>query len=275
MYKLLQEYRKYILYIEIMDQQDVLKDILRLNNTVLKRIVYAFLLARKKTHWQEEQEIFSRCNTYREKLLHNFQDIDISEIHHKDISIPINNLYNNSSLPIKWCYFLYYIVKLTEYPFVIELGTCLWVSWTYILEAMKTKEKSYFVSIEAVKHLCDISFQQFSTIASTSSFDIRKWLFKDLIPLLLEENRDFNIFFIDGNHKKDPTLRYFISLKEKATSSAIFIFDDIDRSEEMKDAWDILKSNKDVNYSLDLGRQGIVIIDKNDTNRNMYFSLYL
>jgi len=40
-------------------------------------------------------------------------------------------------------------------------------------------------------------------------------------------------------------------------------------------AWNIIKNDNDVNYSIDLYQQGIVIIDNNDSNKNIKFKLHL
>lgn len=58
--------------------------------------------------------------------------------------------------------------------------------------------------------------------------------------------------FFDGNHKKEPTIRYFHQCLEKASEKALFIFDDINWSAEMQEAWDEIKQHAKVYITIDL-----------------------
>ncbi|GAL68205.1 hypothetical protein [Jejuia pallidilutea] len=91
----------------------------------------------------------------------------------------------------------------------------------------------------------------------------------------MSKNIAFNLLFIDGNHKKTPTLEYFNTLKSKISSPALFVFDDIYWSNEMKEAWQIIINDNDVNFSIDLYEQGLVVIDKNETLDKKHFELHL
>ena len=92
--------------------------------------------------------------------------------------------------------------------------------------------------------------------------------------LLIDDN-NYNIVFIDGNHKKEPTIKYFIDLQAKLSSPAIIIFDDINWSLDMQKAWEIIKSNKNVTYSIDMFKFGILIFDKNSNNKKADYKLHL
>ena len=53
----------------------------------------------------------------------------------------------------------------------------------------------------------------------------------------------YDLIFFDGNHSKDATLKYFNWALESHHRDAIFIFDDIYWSLEMKQAWLEICSN--------------------------------
>ncbi len=129
--------------------------------------------------------------------------------------------------------------------------------------------------MEGVPGLCDIAKSQFMKISDESNFEIIQGLYDKTFPKLLEKHKDFDILFIDGNHQKSPTIDYFHALKNNISSQAIMMFDDINFSIEMNEAWQTIIKDKDVNYSIDLHKLGIIIIDKNDENRNRNFSLFL
>ena len=68
--------------------------------------------------------------------------------------------------------------------------------------------------------------------------------------------------FIDGNHRKEPTLEYFRLLLERSNADAVFVFDDIHWSREMEDAWEEIKLQQKVAVTIDLFFMGIAFVKK-------------
>src|SRR2546430_379368 len=71
-----------------------------------------------------------------------------------------------------------------------------------------------------------------------------------------------DLAFIDGNHRKEPTLKYFNEILTKTTESSILIFDDIHWSREMEEAWQNIKAHPSVTLSIDLFFIGIIFFRK-------------
>jgi hypothetical protein len=67
-----------------------------------------------------------------------------------------------------------------------------------------------------------------------------------------------DLAYIDGNHRYEPTLRYFQQLLPKKQHHSIFIFDDIHWSAEMEKAWSEIKAHPEVTLSIDLFFMGLV-----------------
>ncbi|WP_175416216.1 O-methyltransferase [Aggregatimonas sangjinii] len=187
----------------------------------------------------------------------------------------VKEICKNAASGNKWCEFLYSLTKISDTPIVLEMGTNLGISGCYILEAIKNISGSRMITLEGLPQLCEISETQFALIAAKSKYDIRQGLFDDTFPVLLNEDIKFNLIFIDGNHKKDSTIDYFKNLKSKIDSSAIFVFDDINWSAGMREAWNSIKKDKDVNFAIDLNRQGIIIVDYEEKLKNITFKLHL
>jgi predicted O-methyltransferase YrrM len=78
--------------------------------------------------------------------------------------------------------------------------------------------------------------------------------------------------FVDGNHKKEPTLHYFRELMKKSTEDTILVFDDIHWSSEMEEAWAYIKENEAVTLSIDLFFIGIIFLKK-DFKIKQHFSI--
>ena len=132
-----------------------------------------------------------------------------------------------------------------------------------------------FVTMEGLPQLCDIASKQFESIANNDKYEIRRGLYKSTFQEIIAEMVKFNIVFIDGNHKKGPTLKYFSELKSTILTPAIIIFDDINWSDEMREAWKIIKTDLDVHYSIDFFKLGIVIIDEFQSKNQLHFKLHL
>jgi hypothetical protein len=81
-----------------------------------------------------------------------------------------------------------------------------------------------------------------------------------VLPGVLEEMGGVDMAFVDGNHRKDPTLAYFNQLMERAGRPAVLIFDDIHWSEEMEEAWGAIKSDPRVYLTIDLFFIGLVFL---------------
>ena len=69
-----------------------------------------------------------------------------------------------------------------------------------------------------------------------NSFEIIHGLYQDTFPPLVDRKIPFSLLFIDGNHQKKPTIKYFKALAKDCAEQAIFIFDDINYSIQMREA---------------------------------------
>ena len=74
----------------------------------------------------------------------------------------------------------------------------------------------------------------------------------------LSKTNQLDYVFFDGNHRQEPTQRYFDWCLTKAHSHSVFVFDDIHWSEGMQEAWEIIKMDEQVTCSIDLFFLGIV-----------------
>ena len=129
--------------------------------------------------------------------------------------------------------------------------------------------------MEGVPDFCEIANKQLKSIDATKSYQIREGLYKSVFPKIIDEKRNFNIFFIDGNHKKEDTLGYFNALKSISEIPSIMIFDDINWSIGMQELWAIIKQDKDISYSIDFFKWGIIVIDKSKSKVFSNFKFHL
>ncbi len=257
-----------------LNQNKELEKISQYKNSTLHKVVAAIHTVKNANFNDEDSRAFQNCEKYRTELLQDKTLISY-EIFGSDKTARVKDICKNAASSKKWCEFLYFLSKKTEPSLLLEIGTNLGISGCYVLESIQNNAKARFITMEGLSRLCEISANQFASIAPPSKYEIREGLFDSTFPQLLKEDVLFDLLFIDGNHKKEPTIAYFKALKEKIKSPAIFVFDDINWSREMKEAWKLIQNDGDVNFAIDLYKQGIAIIDKKETEKNVQFKLHL
>ncbi|MBK9358768.1 MAG: class I SAM-dependent methyltransferase [Bacteroidales bacterium] len=83
-----------------------------------------------------------------------------------------------------------------------------------------------------------------------------------MLPGLLRQTAIIDYAFIDGNHTKEATLRYFGQLVKHAGNNSVYIFHDIHWSAEMEQAWNEIKNHEKVIITIDLFHMGLVFFRK-------------
>ena len=164
----------------------------------------------------------------------------------------------------KYSQLLFRLVNHFEPQTAIELGTSLGISGAYMASA---NSKMKLITMEGCEEAVSIAKENFRKIelgnveALTGNFD-------ELLPKKLKEIQQLDMVFFDGNHRKEPTLRYFEQCLEKAVDTSVFIFDDIYWSPEMTAAWQEIKKHPRVTVTLDLYQLGIVFFRKEQAKQD-------
>ncbi|MEO5783563.1 MAG: class I SAM-dependent methyltransferase, partial [Ginsengibacter sp.] len=153
---------------------------------------------------------------------------------------------------------LFRIVQYYKPHNIVELGTSLGITTAYIASANKTSE---VFTLEGAKNIAAIAQQNFEKIGVQNIKQIQG-NFDDTLPHLLSQIQKIDLAYVDGNHRKKPTLNYFNQLFEKSNDQFILIFDDIHWSEEMEEAWKEIQQHNDVTLTIDLFFIGLVFFKK-------------
>lgn len=140
---------------------------------------------------------------------------------------------------------------------MIELGTSLGITAAYLASG-NPSGKLY--TLEGSAAIASIARQSFAA-CDCSNIVLREGDFKETLPVLLSELHSIDLAFVDGNHRKQPTLDYFHQLMTKSNPSSVFIFDDIHWSREMEEAWEEIRKHPAVTLSIDLFFIGLVFFD--------------
>jgi predicted O-methyltransferase YrrM len=257
-----------------LNQKNELQRLSQYNNGTLNKVATALSRVKNGDFTDGDRQAFQNCEKYRTGLLQD-ETLISYDIFGSDKTARVKDICQNAASGKKWCQFLYFLSKETHPENILEIGTNLGISGCYALESLKNNKGAKFITMEGLSQLCKISADRFASIAPDSKFDIREGLFDITFPKLLKDEVRFDLLFIDGNHQKEPTISYFNALKDRIKSPAIFVFDDINWSTKMKEAWRTIKNDSEVNFAVDLYKQGIIIIDEQEPEQHIFFDLHL
>lgn len=170
----------------------------------------------------------------------------------------VSNLATKASMPGKYGKVLFNLVQYFSPHTIIELGTCLGIGTAYMAAAAPS---SRVMTIEGSQSLTDLAAQNFNVL-HFNNIEQFTGHFDEKLPEVLSMVEKVDLAFIDGNHRYDPTLRYFQLLMAKAHEKTILIFDDIYWSEEMTQAWTEIKNDPRISLTIDIHRLGIAFMQK-------------
>jgi predicted O-methyltransferase YrrM len=115
--------------------------------------------------------------------------------------------------------------------------------------------------MEGSKEIADIAKRNFRNL-EISNIEITEGNFDNTLSSVVSGLSSVDFAFIDGNHRQEPTERYFKELLIKTNNDSLLVFDDVHWSSEMEAAWETIKNNTAVTCSIDLFFIGIVFFRK-------------
>lgn len=180
----------------------------------------------------------------------------------------VNKIAASSLKPKKFAQLLFRMVQFYQPNTILELGTSFGISSAYL--ALGHKQVNLY-TLEGAISIAAIARKNFDILA-LKNIELIHGDFDTTLPKLLQNISGIDMAFIDGNHRKAPTLQYFKQLLEKSTDTTILIFDDIHWSKEMEEAWQEIKENGKVTLTIDLFFIGIVFLRK-DFLKKQHFSI--
>jgi predicted O-methyltransferase YrrM len=221
---------------------------------------FLFDIAMRVIFCSDNKKKYHSIHIYKNSLKKNHQLIDTEDkgagsILRKSTIRKINEIAINSSTRNKYGRLLARLIAYFRPATILELGTSFGIGTLYL--AINKLKDSKLYTIEASGNLLDYAKNIFrehnieNIIPICGNFD-------EILPDLLKNVKEFDFVFIDGNHKKEPTIRYFEWLMVKKNNNSVFVFDDIHWSDEMEEAWNYIKGHAEVKLSVDLFQFGLV-----------------
>jgi predicted O-methyltransferase YrrM len=159
-----------------------------------------------------------------------------------------------SAMPPFQAALLHRLIHYLQPASVLELGTNLGSSLAAMaLANVDTKctgvEGNRALAELSTKHLEQLNIHNASVVCAA---------FNDYLHT---SNETFDLIFLDGDHRYEPTLRYFEMLKRKLSNRGVLVLHDIYHSKAMKAAWVKIKQDPEVQVTVDLFFFGMVWLD--------------
>lgn len=168
----------------------------------------------------------------------------------------IKDIAKYAAKPAKYGQLLFRMVNYYAPTRILELGTSLGLTTSYLAQSsvpVITLEGAPAVALQALDNFRTLGLENIRLIEGN---------FDALLPRILEATGMPEFVFLDGNHRYEPTCRYFDLLAENAKPGTILVFDDIHWSREMEEAWKTIKKHPAVTLTIDLFFIGIVFFRK-------------
>ncbi|MEO5685184.1 MAG: class I SAM-dependent methyltransferase [Chitinophagaceae bacterium] len=137
---------------------------------------------------------------------------------------------------------------------ITELGTSLGLSAAYLATG---NPSARLVTCEGAAAIAAVANENFARLG-IDNIEIAVGNFDETLPAVLQKLTKTDLAFVDGNHRKIPTLQYFEQFLEHMNRPGILIFDDIHWSQEMEAAWLEIKNHPDSMLTIDLFFIGLV-----------------
>lgn len=188
----------------------------------------------------------------------SFEDMGAGSRIQKTRTRKIKDIAASALKPKKYGQLLFRMVEQYSPGTILELGTSLGITTAYLASA---GEKARVITMEGADSVAEVAEQNFRKL-QLDNIRLVRGNFDETLETTIADAGKIGLAFIDGNHRYEPTLRYYHTLLPALDEYSILIFDDIHWSSEMEQAWEEIKQQPDVTLSIDLFFIGLVFFRK-------------
>lgn len=205
---------------------------------------------------------FERIEEIRSNLLGDNTAIDIEDMGAGSLTKlssrrRICDIARTSGRNRKYGELLFRIVQHYGYKQVLELGTSLGIGTLYLAAATK---QGKVITIEGSSSVAAMAKRTFSSWPELPVEQV-EGNFDHVLEGVLQDHATFDMVVIDGNHREEPTLRYFHELLPHIRPNSLILFDDIHWSPGMQRAWETICQHPSVRLSIDLFQFGLIFFN--------------
>lgn len=214
---------------------------------------------------------YNHIENLRELLLNDQRQLTIEDFGagsrvKKNNVRSVRDIAHSSLKPKKFGQVLFRIVDAYSPENILELGTSLGITTAYLASAKKDTE---VVTMEGAKAVAEVARNNFAKL-NLENIELIEGNFDETLPATIKKMNSIDMAFIDGNHRYEPTVRYYRELLPAMHEHSVLIFDDIHWSKEMEQAWDEIRKDSAVTLSIDLFFIGLVFFRKEQKTKQHF-----
>jgi predicted O-methyltransferase YrrM len=189
----------------------------------------------------------------RDNTLIEIDDLGAGSAYKTNTTRSIASIARHAAKPPKLGQLLHRVARHYSPAAMLELGTSLGLSTAYLAAGAP---QARLWTIEGAPAIAQKARANLGSLNAKA--DVLTGNFDAILPGLLKEMPPVELAFIDGNHRCEPTLRYFDAIFRHAAPASALIFDDIHWSAGMETAWNTIRNDPRVYLTIDLFFVGFV-----------------
>jgi len=224
---------------------------------------FAYGLYKAVLNRDRKEKMYSRIEGLRNRLLRDDRTISIRDFgagfsgrtfHERSIGY----ITRNSSKPPRYARMLHRLVSHLQPGLMLELGTSVGISALYQATGNAAGK---LITAEGCPETAKLARHNFSEFPNLD-IQLVEGPFDTVLPEILKNNPRIDYLYLDGHHRLEPTLRYIELCKPCLSDNAVVVVDDINWSEEMRTAWEQLKTDPFFTLSIDVFMMGLLFVSK-------------
>ncbi|WP_151085700.1 O-methyltransferase [Hymenobacter baengnokdamensis] len=180
---------------------------------------------------------------------------------------PVRDIARHAAKPRRLAQLLFRLVNHFQPATILELGTSLGLTTAYLALA---DSRSQVITFEGCPNTATVARETFKKLNIKNAHLVEGNLDQTLPATLAALSQPLDFVFFDGNHRYEPTLRYFEQCLAKAHENSVFVLDDIHWSAEMERAWEAIKAHPSVTITVDLFYVGLVFFRKKQPRQDFW-----
>jgi predicted O-methyltransferase YrrM len=217
---------------------------------------------------------YPRVEARRQSLLASTQELEVCDFGAGSRVVgaatrrrAVRDIARHAAKPPRLAQLLFRLVNHFRPATVLELGTSLGLTTAYLALA---DSQTQVITFEGCPATAAVARETFAHLSLTNVRLVEGNLDETLPATLAALPQSLDFVFFDGNHRYEPTLRYFEQCLAKAHENSVFVLDDIHWSAEMEQAWEAIKAHPAVTVTVDLFYVGLVFFRKKQPRQDFW-----
>jgi predicted O-methyltransferase YrrM len=236
---------------------------------------FVFDLTRRVLNDHQQYYWYQSIEAVRKAMLEDHSEITVDDkgagsavtrSHRRKIS----EIARNSLKPRKYAQLLFRMVNAYQPKHILELGTSLGITTAYLAAANPAARVVSIEGSDAVSEKASVNLARLNL----TNVQLVRGDFRDTLGPVLEQLKGVDLVFIDGNHRKAPTLEYLEKVLPYTHTGSILVFDDIHWSLEMEESWEAIRAHPAVTGTVDLFFLGLVFLRPEFKSRQHFVIRY-